>query len=72
MFLKMSSIKAKPMKFGHPNKQVLTPSEDVLRKTLKGWAIYSATFVVYLSFRMTKLQGKRLGIQINDLSLDDI
>jgi hypothetical protein len=55
IFLKMSSIKAKPVRFGHPNKQVLTPSEGVLRKTLKGWAIYSPTFVVYLSFRKTKL-----------------
>jgi hypothetical protein len=72
IFLKRCSIKAKSEKFGHPNKQVLTPNECVLRKTLKGWAIYSPTFVAYLSFRKTKLQGKRLGTQINDLSLDDI
>jgi hypothetical protein len=72
ILLKMSSIKAKPVKFGHPNKQVSTPSEGVLRRTLKGWAIYSPPFGVYLSFRITKLQNKRLGIQINDLSLEDI
>jgi hypothetical protein len=77
IFLKRCSIKAKSVKFGHPNKQVLTPepgsrSECVLRKTLKGWAIYSPNFVVYLSFRITKLQGKRLAIQKNDLSHGDI
>jgi hypothetical protein len=72
IFLKRCSIKAKSVKFGHPNKQVLTPSECVLRKTLKGWAIYSPIFVVYLSFKITKLQGKRLAIQKNDLSLGDI
>jgi hypothetical protein len=31
----MSSIKAKPVKFGHQNKQVSTLSEGVLRKTLR-------------------------------------
>jgi len=70
IFLKMYLIKAKHVKFGHPNKQASTPSKCVLRKTLKGWAIYPATFVVHLSFRVTKLQNERLGIQINDLSLD--
>lgn len=35
-----------------------------------GCVIYSFTFVVHRSFRMTKLQDKRLGTQINDLSLD--
>ena len=48
----MCSIKAKLVKFGHPNKQVLTPIEGVLRKTPKGWAMYSPTFVVYISFRV--------------------
>ena len=72
----MYSIKAKPETFGHPNKQALTLRERVLRKTLWSvtelWAIYLPTFVVHISFRMAKLQDKRLGIQINDLSLDDI
>jgi hypothetical protein len=72
IFLKMLSIKAKSVKFDHPNKLVLTTSGDVLRKTLMGWAIYSHTFVIHLSFRMTKLQNKCLGIQINDLSLGEI
>jgi len=35
IFLKMYSIKAKLVKFGHPNKQVLTQGECVLRKTLR-------------------------------------
>ena len=35
IFLKMYLIKVKPVKFGHPNKQVLTKSECVLRKTLR-------------------------------------
>jgi hypothetical protein len=35
IFLKMYLIKAKLVKFGHPNKQVSTPSKCVLRKTLR-------------------------------------
>jgi hypothetical protein len=69
MSIKKSEIEAKHVKFGHPNKQVLTTSADVLRETLKGRVIYSSTFVALLSFRMAKLQTKRLGIQTNDLSL---
>jgi hypothetical protein len=69
VFLKMSEIEAKSVRFGHPNEQVSTKSAAVLRETLSGWAIYSPTFVALLSFRVTNLLTKRLGIQRNDLSL---
>jgi hypothetical protein len=72
IFLKMFPIKAKSVKFGDPNELVLTTGEGILRKTRTRWAIYSPTFVAHLSFRITKLQNERLGIQINDLSLGDI
>ena len=72
IFLKVNSIKVKPMKFGQPNKQVLALTECVLIKIPKGWAIYSPTFVALFSFRMAELLTKRLGIKIHDFSLDDI
>jgi len=70
----MYSIKVKPVKFGHPNKQVLTqspaPGVSAFEGNPAGGAIYSPTFVVHLSFRMAKLQDNRLSIHINDLRLD--
>ena len=53
IFLKMFSIKAKPVKFGRPNKQVLTPSEGVLRKTL--WAGPFIRLPSLFTFRLERL-----------------
>jgi hypothetical protein len=53
IFLKMLSIKAKPVKFGRPNKQVLTPSEGVLRKTL--WAGPLIRLPSLFTFRLERL-----------------
>jgi hypothetical protein len=53
----MCSIEAKLVKFGHPNKLILTKIEGILRETLKGWAIYLPTFVVCLSIRILNFKA---------------